>query len=112
DAEGAHAHEDGPRHGIGPRQSADEKSQHADAQEKGGEERRRLTQEPADLAGHGDIDLAYCRLDASRHGAGTLTGLPPHRRSCVEVVTPQAARAEALNEERIAAQPEIARIAH
>src|SRR5216684_46607 len=110
DSEVANALEDGRRHGIGQRQAADEKSQHADAQEKGGEERRRLAQEAADLAGNGDVDLGHRRLDASRHGVGILAVLPPHRRPCVEVVAPQAARAEGLDEEGVAAQPEIARI--
>src|ERR1700730_3559191 len=110
DAEVANALEDGRCHGIGQRQAADEKTQPPDAQEKGGEERGRLTQEPADLAGNGDIVLGHRRLDASRHGVGILAVLPPHRCPRVEVVAPQAARAEGLDEEGIAAQPEIARI--
>ena len=110
DAEVADALEHRGRHRVRQRQPPDHQAQGADAQEQRREERRRLLEEPAHLAGNRDVDARHGFLDAARDGVGILPGPPGNRGPGVQIPAPEPACPEELDEERIAAQPEVARI--
>src|SRR3990172_3791114 len=110
DPEVADPLEQGRRHRVGQRERADQKPQRADPDDERGEERRGIAEEPAHLAGDGDVDAGHPLGDPPGHRVRVLAIDPAHRRPRVQVLEGQArAGAEHLTQQRILGEPEVPR---
>src|SRR5215470_9410630 len=112
DAEIADALEDRGGHRVGERQPADHETEHADAKEQGREERGRLPQNPAQLTRDRDVQARDLGLDAPRERVRIHPVGPRHRGTGVEVGAAQPLRParEHLHEQRVATEPQVARV--
>src|SRR3990172_4326060 len=102
--------EQGSRHRVGQRERTDQKPQRADPDDERGEERRGIPEEPAHLAGDGDVDAGHPLGDPPGHRVRVLAIDPAHRRPCVQILEGQARTgAEHLTQQRILCEPEVPR---
>src|SRR5712691_7041420 len=112
DAEVADPLEHRRRHGIGEGQPADDQAQRANAEKQRGEEGGGVAQQPAHRARDRHVDPADAMLDAAGERVGVLARRPADGGAGIEVGAREPARAAAdgLHEQRIAPQPELARV--